>query len=319
MNRIHDALQTVATAIWGGDLLLEEAVGGLFNQVVKVQSSDGIYYLKRFTDQASSGTFPPLPTTASQRFNVASSWHELATKASYLCNPVQVPEVIALHTDFHVIAMSSVEGQPLYEELKKSTPQCELSLPSLIDWLATFHELSLKPKKPLLEASAPFKCFKIDLQYTQILSELSDAVQVTSKSFINDYLCREEEPVHGDINSRNILVADKGKVAVIDFEQGHYGEGIYDLAYILCEYVIRHLEAGTSPESLLNMAWSQYSLKRKWGERGEEYFRWRIHLGFQTLYRLVGPSRKVWTGHLSAEAADSVRNWSISQLTGLLK
>ncbi len=112
----------------------------------------------------------------------------------------------------------------------------------------------------------------------------------------------------------NILSAD-GVVSIIDFEQGHYGEGLYDLAYLLSEYVIRDLRLAVDPVVIIVSAWDDYCRARGLGKSEDAWQRLRVHLAFQTLYRLVGPSRKVWTGHLDDDARDTVRRWSVDELS----
>src|SRR6218665_60589 len=62
---IDHEMEAVARQLWPSPQRLQLATGGLFNRVVQVQSPVGTTYLKRFTDAASSGDFPPLPTPAS--------------------------------------------------------------------------------------------------------------------------------------------------------------------------------------------------------------------------------------------------------------
>ena len=316
--QIDSDIEHVAALVWPGQLLFEDAVGGLFNRVVRVTSANGVGYLKRFTERALSGNFPPLPTTAAQRFLVAVSWHQHAAKASGLCRSVNVPAIEAVHTDLDLIAMKAVSGHPLYDLLLQNNVTKADSLPAIVDWLATFHDLDLRPKEDLLKASDRFKQFKIDLQYTQVLKEVPEELHSAARNFIENYLSCDREPVHGDINSRNVLV-DRGAAAVIDFEQGHFGDGIYDLSYLLCEYVIAALRTKDDIDELLEIMWKRYAFHRGWTTSGSEYRQWKIHLGFQTLYRLVGPSRKVWTGNLDDQACLDVRQWSIGLLSQWLR
>lgn len=315
---IDPEMEAVARQLWPAPQRLQLASGGLFNRVVEVQSAAGTTYLKRFTDTASSGDFPPLPTSASQRCLVASSWHELALRASAREPRVAVPRLIAVQTELDIVAMERAQGEPLYDALVEDGFGADLALPAVTAWLGTLHALCLEPRPSLLDASSPFKAFKIELQYTRLLSELPPGLRAAGERFATDYLQRTGEPVHGDLNSRNILTAG-GIVCVIDFEQGHFGEGLYDLAYLLSEYVIRDLRLGVDPAATLATAWEGYCEAGDRALDAEAWRRLRLHLGFQTLYRLVGPSRRVWTGHLDDLMKDEIRRWSTAELSAWLR
>lgn len=315
---IDHEMEAVARQLWPSPQRLQLATGGLFNRVVQVQSSAGTTYLKRFTDAASSGDFPPLPTSASQRCLVASSWHELALRASALELRVTVPPLVAVQTGLDLVAMEQAQGEPLYDALVGDDLGVGKTLQAVTAWLGALHSLPLEPRPLLLAASGPFKAFKIELQYTRVLPEMPQALHAAGERFAADYMQRSEEPVHGDLNSRNILSAEGG-VSVIDFEQGHFGEGVYDLAYLLSEYVIRDLRLGVDPEATITSAWGSYCKARDRDADAETWRRLRLHLGFQTLYRLVGPSRKVWTGHLDDVTKDAVRRWSTAELSAWLQ
>ena len=314
---IDHEMETVARQLWPSPQRLQLATGGLFNRVVQVQSAVGTTYLKRFTDAASSGDFPPLPTSASQRCLVAASWHELALRASAREPRLAVPPLIAVQTSLDLVAMEQAHGEPLYDALVGDGRGTGTALQAAIAWQGALHALPLEPRPLLLAASGPFKAFKIDLQYTRVLPEMPQALHAAGERFVAAYLQQDAEPVHGDLNSRNILSAES-VVSVIDFEQGHFGEGVYDLAYLLSEYVIRDLRLTADPEATITVAWEGYCKARGRNADAATWRRLRVHLGFQTLYRLVGPSRKVWTGHLDGAAKDALRRWSIAELSAWL-
>lgn len=317
-SMIDPEMEAMARQIWPSPQQLQLATGGLFNRVVQVQSAAGTTYLKRFTDTASSGDFPPLPTSASQRCLVASNWHELALRASAREPRVAVPRLVEVQTAFDIVAMEQAQGEPLYDALLDDGFGTGTALPAVTAWLGTLHALPLEPRPLLLDASRGFKAFKIELQYTRLLSELPPGLRAAGERFATDYLQRTGEPVHGDLNSRNILTTE-GTVSVIDFEQGHFGEGVYDLAYLLSEYVIRDLRRRVDPEATLMTAWEGYCKARDHALDAETWRRLRLHLGFQTLYRLVGPSHRVWTGHLDDAMKDEVRRWSTAELSAWLQ
>jgi aminoglycoside phosphotransferase (APT) family kinase protein len=103
-------------------------------------------------------------------------------------------------------------------------------------------------------------------------------------------------------------------VSVIDFEQGHFGEGSYDLAYLLSEYAIRALRQHRDPLPIIARAWDHYGSTRSPADPAAWQRRLHLHLAFQCLYRLVGPTRAVWTGHLDDAAGRRVREWSLGLL-----
>lgn len=312
-------IEALARSVFEGPLHIEPISGGLFNRVIKISTIDGIRYLKKFSDEAMSGSFPPLPTTATQRCIVATAWHGLSLIAARNCPSVEVPQLLSTNKQLDLLIMEEVDGQPLYEWLITSHDQSDVALNSVIDWLAVLHGLDLEPRSDLLQASSPFKAFKIDLQYTKVLPEIPLEQRPACENFIADYLSCNSEPVHGDINSRNILESD-ASIAVIDFEQGHFGEGVYDLAYIVSEYVIHSIRLGADPLTIIESAWKRYAGARSLDQgilKLEQRF--RQHLSFQTLYRLIGPSRQVWTGHLDNSIQTKVHDWSKREATTWFK
>lgn len=325
---IDSEMIQVARLLWPSPQQIEPVTGGLFNRVLKVTSPAGTHYLKRFTEAALSGDFPPLPTRAAQRCLVACSWHDMASRAAAMhagTPPLNVPALVAIQSEYDVIAMDAAAGTPLYERLQApgthstattagQEPRIELPLRSIARWLGRLHALPLQPRDSLLAASRPFKAFKIELQYARLVDELPPHLHRAALAFIHDYLVLEAEPVHGDLNSRNVLVDAENGVSVIDFEQGHCGEGCYDLAYLLSEYVIRALRHDRDPLPLVARAWDHYASARLLADPPAWRRRLHLHLAFQCLYRLVGPTRAVWTGHLDDTAGRRVRAWSLGML-----
>lgn len=325
---IDSEMIQVARLLWPSPQQIEPVTGGLFNRVLKVTSPAGTHYLKRFTEAALSSDFPPLPTRAAQRCLVACSWHDMASRAAAMhagTPPLNVPALVAIQSEYDVIAMDAAAGMPLYERLQApgthttttaagQDPRIELPLRSIARWLGRLHALPLQPRDSLLAASRPFKAFKIELQYARLVDELPPHLHRAALAFIHDYLVLEAEPVHGDLNSRNVLVDAENGVSVIDFEQGHCGEGCYDLAYLLSEYVIRALRHDRDPLPLVARAWDHYASARLLADPPAWRRRLHLHLAFQCLYRLVGPTRAVWTGHLDDTAGRRVRAWSLGML-----
>ncbi|SCB20883.1 phosphotransferase [Cupriavidus alkaliphilus] len=296
---------------------LTEVSGGLFNRVMRGEGELGVFYVKQLTDSARSGSFPPLPTSRTQRYAVAVSWHEHALACSADHNVV-VPVLLGTSADDSLIVMSEVSGRPLYEDLVTSPMPpsfVESHLRKIVAWLGRFHERPMPERERMHAASDAFKRYKVGLQYLDLFPLLPSSLLDGAGAFVASYLQATDDVVHGDLNSRNVLV-ESDKIAVIDFEQGHLGEGIYDLAYILSEYVIfSHAHSHTSMETFIGAMWREYVKVRPSVKLDVEECRFQVHLGFQTLYRLVGPSRTVWSGHLDDFVKRDLTAWSMDRLS----
>lgn len=217
--------------------------------------------------------------------------------------------------------MEEVQGLPLYDRLDVSDISPSGVAPSLIRWMAALHSLDAQPRAELLAASTPFKVFKIDLQYLQLIEFMPENCRASCKIFIEKYIANNDEPVHGDLNSRNIIQDDE-LISVIDFEQDQYGDGVYDLAYLVSEYVFRCIRDDINPEPIIDNAWKIYTSACSWDRQGcEQKSNFRKHLAFQTLYRLLGPSRQVWmspflkpTGKVWASGAEKKQRFCSVQV-----
>jgi len=316
-----------ARRLLGSGARLALVEGAMFNDVMRASAGAQTLYLKRINDRPVLASLPPMPTSAAQRFEVALGWHALAKRAAMLAGGVTVPAIAAVDLHHHVIAMQAVRGAPLHARMLASTPlPLTLVLP-VVDWMACLHGLDLQPRRNLLEASAPFKAYKVALQYFGILDHLPPALHGRVQRFARDYLAMDAEPVHGDLNTRNVLCAED-TAGVIDFEQGHFGDGVYDLAYLVAEFVIGAVRHAQDPAAVIAQAWGRYASGRGWCEDAvsgprdaagagmvnpARHADYRAHLAIQTLYRLTGPSRQVWTGHLAGPARGALRAWAVQE------
>lgn len=288
---------------------VEKASGGLFNRVYRIASKDKVRYLKQLTETAESGTFPPLPTSAISRWRVASECHARAERAAIQNPCVRIPHLVKATQETQSIVMESVDGHPLYETLTREgmTPDVNKAMLSIMAWLRALHSQPVFSDNTLIADSEPFRHFKIDLQYFKILKELPPSLETKAKNFAENYLQSHSAVLHGDLNSRNILMQDPARPAIIDFEQGQLGDGVYDVAYLISEAVIADIWQARNPEESIKSLWKAYG-----APQAEQAF--LAHLGFQVIYRLIGPSRHVWSAHLPEDKKQHARAWAANAL-----
>lgn len=93
--------------------------------------------------------------------------------------------------------------------------------------------------------------------------------------------------VHRDFHSRNLMLADDGELAVIDFQDAVAGPITYDLVSLLRDCYIRW-----PPESVIEWAVDGYTMYREHGlledvER-EQFLRWFDLMGLQRHLKVLG-------------------------------
>lgn len=294
-------------------LAVVEVSGGLFNRVYRVDAPGRTYYYKQFSDRAKLGEFPPLPTSPWQRWWVASLCHAHAARCA-TGEEVRVPAIVHSDEAQRAVVMEASPGALLYHDVivGGATHAVRRAAERVVVWLARLHATPLPELATLVQHSAAFRRYKVDLQYHRLLPELG-AAGAAGARFVEQFLATERHVLHGDLNSRNILV-DGDRVAIIDFEQGQVGDGVYDVAYLVSELAIACLRAGGDPAPMVDALWALYV---RHGDPADDTAArdraLRVHLAFQVLYRLVGPSRAIWTGHLDGDAKAAVRGWALRE------
>lgn len=288
------------------DDIAYEVEGGLFNDVHRVIRADELFYIKSFADEAKTAGFPPLPTTSLQRYQVAVSLHEHAQKI--VSGNVYVPRLLAADAENRAIAMEGAKGSDLYEYLlnKENFHFVVEQISQVLTWLTSLHATSKSKTLSVSANSEAFKCYKATLQYRNLFEFLPNGKLTAANLFLDQHLKNQESVLHGDLNSRNIIICADGRIAIIDFEQAQVGCGSHDAAYLISEVVIASFVVNESVEALINLLWRCYETDLF---NIEKYTRFRRHLCFQVLYRLKGPSRHVWTGHLDGDIRTKIEAW----------
>lgn len=298
---------------------ISEVNGGLFNRVYSFFIEDKQYYLKSFEEKAKFDGYPPMPTSAKQRYYIAEYSQKLFCDINNNFNYVEIPKIVFSDNSKLWIIMDKVSGVDFYEKITSdlNMAQCVDIIKVIIKMLANIHHLKLEEDLNFLNSNSyDFKEYKVNLQYVKLLPYLHEKHKKSANIFIANYLADKSCLMHGDINSKNILVNEGNMVSIIDFEQGQLGDGIYDVAYIVSEFVLNYLKFEEEEkiekhiQNFLNI-YCSFINEYDFESINTNY---RIHLAFQVLYRLVGPSKQVWSGHLNEETKILLNDWSLNQL-----
>jgi tRNA A-37 threonylcarbamoyl transferase component Bud32 len=282
--------------------------GGLFNNVHRVTRLDEHFYIKSFTNEAKTQGFPPLPTSASQRYNVAVQLHEHAQKV--VTDHVYVPKLLTSDSDNNAIAMEGAKGKNLYDYVvNDETFSFAVEQAShVLSWLGSLHKLKYTNTISMNFNSKDFKKYKATLQYKNMFEFLPRKNRENASLFLDEHISLRDTLLHGDLNTRNIIICEDGRIAVIDFEQGQMGCGSHDAAYLISELVIASFVVNEDTDALIDELWLSYEAIPT---HPDKHMRFRRHLCFQVIYRLKGPSRNIWTEHLteSGVAANSTADY----------
>lgn len=297
--RLADCL-ALARAALGVDpaaaLDVTRATGGLFNLVLRVAAPGGVWFWKQYLDDVPNPTYDLPRIPAASRARLACDVQRLAAEATRPLGDV-VPAIVAHDEDRCAFVMASAAGDhPLIDAL--SAGRCPaVVLDRLPRALALLHQATHGKFAPGSRfANTEFRDFKLGLQYDGVARQLPRPEAEVVMACKQRYQRRADCVVHGDLNSRNIIVG-RGTLGVIDFEQAHLGAPAYDLAYILCELVISLEAAGEGARAapVIDGFLERYTAQLPAASRADLERELTPHLAIQILYRFWGPSRSSWT------------------------
>lgn len=280
-----------------------EQKGGLFNKVYKIEHADLTWYIKQYLDQNVSTIFSPPTISPQQRSKLAY----VVQKECFEFNQdiKSVPEVL-LDTNTNTLVIDGVSSPIVMIDLI-STDCVKLEhLKAIAISIARLHgQLSTSEylTDPVFINKA-FRDFKLKIQYYDIAEQLGGAYKAIITNLVQRYEQELITVLHGDLNSRNIIINETNdKIGIIDFEQSHVGNPIYDISYFLCEiytsclFFKQEQQLKDYVSTFLNtyIAYNdQFDLK-------EHAIDLKLHLALQIIYRFLGPSRASWTFYIQPE------------------
>ncbi|HEV3156278.1 MAG TPA: phosphotransferase [Candidatus Baltobacteraceae bacterium] len=287
---------------------IEVQKSGLFNLILRIDTKKGTWYFKQYVDDVPNAVFENIPEIpALERAELAYQVQKKAVAATSLLGNI-VPNIVAYEPEIQGFLMDAVdEPKPLIEYLSKgAVPNSAIrQLPSA---LALLHKNTFGKYRPSsLFGNRTVRDFKLDLQYQQIAQKIYSRGDELRK-FLARYKNRSDSILHGDINSRNVLLNNHERVSIVDFEQSHLGAPAFDIADILSEYLISFEVFGRTSERLLviHQFLEKYFSIFDMDDRHHVECEITMHLGSQMLNRLWGPSKDRWTFYLDEQSKNRV-------------
>jgi aminoglycoside phosphotransferase (APT) family kinase protein len=172
--------------------------------------------------RAAGGVIHQGTLTLKHEFEVLRAAHEAG---------VRVPEPIAYLGEVEgreAFVMARVHGETIGRRIVKSPPP-GLDL-QLAEELALIHSIA-RERLPFLEQNDPIERFYAELDS---VGEPHPAIEL-GLHWVKERLPQHREPVvlHGDWRIGNVMVDERGLVAVLDWEFAHLGDPVEDLAWPL--------------------------------------------------------------------------------------
>ena len=128
----------------------------------------------------------------------------------------------------------------------------------------------------------------VDRVYGCLIDSLPEEIRYQAREFVEAYVDQDREVVHGGICAGNIwLPATPMSEIRLAASEGHVGDGTYDLACLVADYLVPVVRLGASPAAMLNLIWHRYRRLRLVRPIGDERS-FRIHLALQLMRRLLG-------------------------------
>jgi hypothetical protein len=299
---VIESMTPMKSGVWG-------------NRLYRVASSLGVHVVKIFADVRDDRyPYPPMPVSATDRARLAAG-AQICARATMGDRASMVPRVLVASPLRDAIIMECVsDAEPLIGRL--SIGAMPAALPAIAVGLARFHTRNSRglSEREDLDAGTAMRDYKLHLQYLAASELFAPHARQAVRNVVNRYRDCRSTVVHGDFNSRNILLtASPGHGAcIVDFEQCHVGAPIYDVAYIVAELVIC---AAASSEPLTQHANVRRFVASYLAAAGSTEVDLRdaaIHLSCQILYRFRGPSSNEWTWYVPCEARRRLMRYAIA-------
>lgn len=176
-------------------------------------------------------------------------------------------------------------GQLLLELHENSRSTADAVQKEIFADLTFFKELRIEPFHRFLQAKFP-----------ELKTELEELILHLTE--------RGTCLVHGDFSPKNILVDNKGQLTLLDFEVSHWGNPVFDLAFMLTHLLLKGWALQRQADALMLME----RFLQAYGFRDDRDSRLVGHTGALLLARIAGKSPAEYIK--DAGLKDRIKRWA---------
>lgn len=299
-------------------LSITEQQGGLLNYVFRIETSKGLFFLKQFLKELKHEIFKGLENAPEGRI-----------KLSY--DAENIFENLIATDDFvpHIYEYNQEEGYLIIEGFANIVPLLDKIkvgdfsknyIKELAPAIATVHQKTyVNPNNNKNLYNIEFLNLKLKYQYYEIakMIESADEARILN-DFADSYKNKKFCLAHGDLCSINILLSEKDKIHLIDFEDSHIGHPAFDLGYLLSEFFVARFnfpKQATNINNIMREFLDEYF--RIFDREGRDSIEKEItlHVASLMMYRTFGLSKDSFTSYIKDEKIkDDIKKYAVSMI-----
>ncbi len=300
---------------------IQEQVGGLVNYVFRIETKNGLFFLKQFLEELKADVFKNLEIGPTDRiqlsYKVENNFEQILGRQNHI-----VPHIYFYNkTEGYLIIGGFESVSPLLGKMKIGIFPKQPIL-SLAKAVAKIHQNTFSdPNKNFDLYNNEWLGLKLKYQYYEMVKLLDEKTGRVLQDFADDYKNSRFVLTHGDLCSINIFLHNNEKdvVHLIDFEDAHIGAPSFDLGYLLSEYFVatenfpeKREEIYQNMREFLDTYFSVFDKQ----DRNLVEIETTVHTASMMLYRTFGLSKDTFTKYLKD---DSVRDYIKNQAVNMIK
>lgn len=269
-------------------ITIEELFGGWLNPLFLVKTKEKSFVVKQILNKGKKSE-KKLDKWILPKSRMLNEYHAL--RIAHWISPENVPKIYGVDFDNFVMIMEYIEDGVLLEDLLRKEKLGLETIQSLVEFLLNLHNKTIGNKMvEIMVSQENYWPLKFDLQYLKIKcsKKVKEKIRKLVENFRNICL------VHGDYNTRNILVKSNNEIATVDFEETGFKDPAHDMGVILAHLVIFNYVYGTVGEKLIEYFFDYYIKKSVFKNKKDLKKAILAHIGSIIISRFGGDIKYDW-------------------------